>query len=202
MKIFINGKEETPAVKGETLGDFLVQIEQGGLAQGNIIRSIKLNGENMAPESAATRQAALSGIETLEIEVSTLDGIIETNLGNAEAYLDRLIPGIEQAADLFRTGNEQEANKFFVNIVDGMDWFSQVLDVIMAAKGLSPETEFDGKSIQDRRAGLIEFARQMVEANKKQDWVLLADLLEYEILPYYQEWENLLPEIRSKANSQ
>jgi hypothetical protein len=45
---------------------------------------------------------------------------------------------------------------------------------------------------------LVDFTQQMVDANKNQDWVLLADLLEYEILPYYQEWSDLLPQLRSQ----
>jgi len=40
----------------------------------------------------------------------------------------------------------------------------------------------------------------MVEANQNQDWVLLADLLEYEILPYYTDWEEQLPKIYRKRN--
>ena len=69
-----------------------------------------------------------------------------------------------------------------INIIDGMDWFSQVLDMIFAAKEISSDTVINGKSVQDRRARLIDFTQQMVDANKNKDWVLLADLLEYEIL--------------------
>jgi hypothetical protein len=69
--------------------------------------------------------------------------------------------------------------------------------MILTAKAISPDTVFDGRSIQDRRASLVDLTQQMVDANKNQDWVLLADLLEYEILPYYQEWSSLLPHFRS-----
>ena len=51
MKLLINGKEETIAYVGETLGDFLVHVEQGKLAQGNVIRSVKLNGQASSPDS-------------------------------------------------------------------------------------------------------------------------------------------------------
>ena len=197
MKLLINGKERTLTFIGETLGDFLVHIEQGGVAQGNVIRSVKLNGQESSPDSSVTRQTPLSKVETLEVEVSTLSGIIDKNIENADAYLIRLIPGIEKAVELFRTGNEQEANQFFINIVDGMDWLSQVLDMILAAKEVSLDTVIDGKSIQDRRASLLDFTRQMVDANKNRDWVLLADLLEYEILPHYKEWSGFLPQFRS-----
>ena len=197
MRLLINGKEETIAHTGETLGDLLVLVEKGEVAQGNVVRSVKLNGQESSPESSVTRQTPLSEIEILELEVSTLSGVINKNIENADAYLIRLIPGIEKAVELFRMGNEQEANKFFINIIDGMDWFSQVLDMIMVAKEISPDTVIGDKSIQDRRASLIDFTQQMVDANKNKDWVLLADLLEYEILPYHQEWSNLLPQFRS-----
>jgi len=198
MKLLINGKEETASCTGETLGDFLVHIEKGGVVQGNVVRSIKLNGQESSPDSSVTRKTPLLEIKTLEIEVSTLSDVIDKNIENADAYLIRLIPGIEKSVELFRTGNEQEANQFFINIIDGIDWLSQVLDMILAAKAISPDTVFDGKSIQDRRASLVDFTQQMVDANKNKDWILLADVLEYEILPYYQEWLDLLPQFRSQ----
>ena len=198
MKLLINGKEETASCVGETLGDFLVYIEKGGVVQGNVVRSIKLNGQESPPDSSITRKTLLSEIKTLEVEVSTLSDIVDKNIENADAYLMRLIPGIEKSVELFRTGNEQEANQFFINIIDGIDWLSQVLDMILAAKAISPDTVFDGKSIQDRRTSLVDFTQQMVDANKNKDWILLADLLEYEILPYYQELSSLLPHFRSQ----
>ena len=199
MKLLINGKEETLTCVGKTLGDFLVHIEQGKIAQGNVIRSVKLNGQETSLDSSITRQTLLTEIETLEMEVSTLSIIIDQNVENADDYLIRLIPGIKKSIELFRTGNEQEANQFFINIIDGMDWFSQVLDMILAAKEISSDTVIGGKSIQDRQASLVDFTQQMVDANKNKDWVLLADLLEYEILPYYKEWSDFLPQFRSQS---
>ena len=79
-----------------------------------------------------------------------------------------------------------------------MDWLSQVLDMILAAKEISPDTLIYGKSFRDRQANLIDFTEQMVSANKNKDWVLLADLLEYEVLPYYKELSRLIPQFLSK----
>ena len=196
MKLLVNGKEETVSHMGETLGDLLLHIEKEGVPQGNVVRAIKIDGQESSPDSPEAQKTPLSEIATLEVEISTLSDIINKNIENADAYLIRLIPGIEKSVELFRMGNEQEANKFFINIIDGIDWLSQVLDMILTAKAISPDTVFDGKSIQDRRASLVGLTQQMVDANKNQDWVLLADLLEYEILPYYQEWSNLLPHFR------
>ncbi len=197
MKVLVNGKEETISFMGETLGDLLSHIEKVGVTQGNVVRSIKIDGQESSPDSSEAQRTQISEIATLEVEISTLADMINKNIENADAYLIRLIPGIEKSVELFRMGNEQEANKFFVKIVDGIDWFSQVLDIILTAKEISPDTVFEGKSIQARRTSLVDLTQQMVDANKNQDWVLLADLLEYEILPYYQEWSNLLPGFRA-----
>ena len=42
----------------------------------------------------------------------------------------------------------------------------------------------------------VTFDWMEFEANKNKDWVLVADLLEYEILPFYGEWSELIPEFR------
>ena len=162
MKLLVNGKEETVSHMGETLGDLLLQIEKEGVPQGNVVRAIKIDGQESSPDSPEAQETPLSEIATLEVEISTLSDIINKNIENADTYLIRLIPGIEKSVELFRMGNEQEANKFFINIIDGIDWLSQVLDMILTAKAISPDTVFDGKSIQDRRASLVDLTQQMV----------------------------------------
>jgi len=37
----------------------------------------------------------------------------------------------------------------------------------------------------------------MLEANQNQDWVLMADLMEYEMIPFYKDWEAVLSRIEA-----
>ena len=76
MKLIINGKEETIAFPGETLGDFLIHVEQVGVKQGNVIRSVKLDGQVFSPDPSVARQKPLLEIGTLEVEISTLQGLL------------------------------------------------------------------------------------------------------------------------------
>lgn len=201
MKILVNGLEKDFSCAGETLGDLLDHILEQDPALGNCFTNIRLNEKEVPVDSADTRQFPVSRIETLETEILSLGKILERNITNAQDYLKKLIPGIQKASDLFRSGSEQEANKFFINIIDGMDWFSQVVDSIAQADDLeSGVITLDGKGFQERQDHLVAMTGQMVEANQNQDWVLLADLLEYEILPYYCDWEEQLPRIYEKRN--
>lgn len=201
MKILVNGIEKNLACDGKTLGDLLDHILEQEPDLGNCFGVIRLNDKEVLVDSPETRQTLISKIETLETEIFSLNQILEKNIANAQDYLKKLIPGIQKASDLFRSGSEQEANKFFINIIDGMDWFSQVVDSIAKATDFeSANITFDEKSFQDQQGNLVELTRQMVEANQNQDWVLIADLLEYEILPYYNSWEEQLPKIYRKNN--
>ncbi len=201
MKIIVNGMEKSLSCEGDTLGDLLDHILENEPALGNCFGNIRLNEKEVFVDSPETRQTLISQIETLETEILSLNQILEKNIINAQNYLLKLVPGIQTAADLFRSGNEQEANKFFINIIDGMDWFSQVVDSItQAIDSESTNIVFDGKNFQERQGHLVELTGQLVEANQNQDWVLLADLLEYEILPYYNDWREQLPKVYRKSD--
>jgi hypothetical protein len=41
----------------------------------------------------------------------------------------------------------------------------------------------------------------MFEAQKKEDWIALADALEYEFVPALKEWEQLLGALRDRITS-
>lgn len=201
MKILVNGMEKNFSDGGKTLGDLLDHILKQEPSVGNIFGAIRLNEKEVLEDAPEIRQIPVSQIETLETEILSLNQILEKNIVNAQDYLKKLIPGVQKASDLFRSGNEQEANKFFINIIDGMEWFSQVVDSIAKAADFESDTVIlDKKSFQDRQDHLVTMTRQMVEANQNQDWVLLADLLEYEILPYYADWGEQLPKLHRKSN--
>ncbi|MFQ5443653.1 MAG: hypothetical protein ACE5EK_03445 [Nitrospinales bacterium] len=197
MKIIINGREESIDFEGDTLGHAFAEIKKHPSSTEKIISQLRLNDKEISWDTKENLETPLSDTDTIEVEFSTLNEIILKNINNAEHYLQKLIPGIEKAAELFQTENEQDANKYFLIIIDGIDWFSQVLDGVMKAAGLDPSSiELKGETLQNRKNHLIDLMGKMLDANQNKDWVLMADLLEYEIAPYYKEWTQLIPEFR------
>ena len=193
MKLTINGVEQAESeLKGETLEAILDMMVKN--APGSYIRRIWLDQQEFPADDRETLQKKPTDINSLEVELANLKDLVATNLSNALDYLEKLIPGFDQAADLFRMGNEQEANKFYIQILDGMDWFSEVINIVM-------DSEFKRSAPEDtlrlRQAKLTDLMSQMLEANKNQDWVLLADILEYEMIPFYKEWQTILTKIKN-----
>lgn len=200
MEILINGVKETTKYEGSSLGDILDQIQETKVLPGTYISQLCVNTQPADANAEKTRLIPVPGIEILEIEIANLLDILSKNIVNAEDYLNKMIPGIEKAAELFQLENEQEANKYFLNIVDGIDWLSQVLNEIVNALQVDASShQIKGKTFQERQAWLVQAVKQLLEANQSKDWVLVADLLEYEIAPYYREWLSIVPELKQMA---
>ena len=192
MKVSINRvTHEESDFEGETVSAILDTIVQQ--TPGSYIRRIWLDDHEFPSDDREALQKKPSDIDSLEVELANLKDLVATNLANALDYLKKLIPGCEQAADLFRAGNEQEANKYYLQILDGIEWFSQVVSVIMSPdEGETELPDTDDESLEVRQKKLTDLMSQMLEANENQDWVLLADILEYEMVPFYKDWERIL----------
>jgi hypothetical protein len=192
MKISINGAEaEESSFQGETLKEVLDVILKS--RRDSYVRRIWLEGQEVSSSAMDTLMTSITSIELLELELAHLGDLLANNLANAKEYLEKLIPGFQKAADLFRMGNEQEAHKFYLHILDGIDWFSQVVLNIVKSRG----NQVEGQSLGDRQEKLTGLMAQMLEANQNQDWVLMADLLEYEMIPYYEDWQETLSHINA-----
>ena len=197
MKVSINRvAQEESDFEGETVSAILDSMVQQ--TPGSYIRRIWLDDQEFPSDDREALQKKPSDIDSLEVELANLKDLVATNLANALDYLKKLIPGCEQAADLFRAGNEQEANKYYLQILDGIEWFSQVVSVIMSPdEGETELPDTDDESLEVRQKKLTDLMSQMLEANQNQDWVLLADLLEYEMVPFYKDWEKILSKLEN-----
>lgn len=197
MKVSINRvAQEESDFEGETVSAILDSMVQQ--TPGSYIRRIWLDDQEFPSDDREALQKKPSDINSLEVELANLKDLVATNLANALDYLKKLIPGFEQAADLFRAGNEQEANKYYLQILDGIEWFSQVVSVIMSPdEGETELPDTDNESLEVRQKKLTDLMSQMLEANENQDWVLLADILEYEMVPFYKGWEKILSKLEN-----
>jgi hypothetical protein len=190
MKISINGAEaEESSFPGETLKEVLDAILIN--RRDSYLRRAWVDGQEISSNAQDSVMTLTSSIGLLKLELASLQDVLSNNLDNAKDYLKKLIPGFQKAADLFRMENEQEANKYYLQILDGVDWFSQVLLTILQ----SWEKNLEGQSLEERQKKLTGLIAQMLEANQNQDWVLMADLLEYEMIPLYEDWQEVLSKI-------
>ncbi|WP_209121464.1 hypothetical protein [Alkalihalobacillus sp. BA299] len=97
-----------------------------------------------------------------------------------EMYNLKLIPAIEKIIDDFRKQRENEALKLLIEAIEGINWSIKVLyhtkDILKKYDVVFDENEIN------------PILNEVTEAIKDEDYVLIADLLEYELLENFQTW--------------
>lgn len=93
-------------------------------------------------------------------------------LRESREYLDRLILGIEEVSKVIQEGNEILGIKKIIPIFDGIEYIS---NAITLTKGIQK----DKIELDD----LNEQLNEILEAFENEDYILIGDLLSYELLP-------------------
>jgi phosphopantothenoylcysteine synthetase/decarboxylase len=106
--------------------------------------------------------------------------LIQNNINFLKEYIPKLIAGIEKEVDLLIKNDETLAFDLFQNIAEGLEW------TIRSISSLENFGYINDLKLDEMNKVLHE----VEESFQKKDFVLLADLLEYEvaeILVYWQE---------------
>jgi hypothetical protein len=118
-----------------------------------------------------------------EYEKEYLEKQYET-IEMAKPYISKMKNGIQEAIKLFEEGKNSEAVEICSFIEEGSNWISEVarLTKDLQSKELE-ETLLDSK---------IE---ELAEAYENEDYTLMSDLLQYEILPIITDWNEVIKNI-------
>lgn len=118
-----------------------------------------------------------------EYEKEYLEKQYET-IEMAKPYISKMKNGIQEAIKLFEEGKNSEAVEICSFIEEGSNWISEVarLTKDIQSKDLE-ETLLDSK---------IE---ELAEAYENEDYTLMSDLLQYEILPIITDWNEVIKNI-------
>lgn len=96
-------------------------------------------------------------------------------------YLPRLHNGINTNVEYYRTNQSGRADELIIEVIDGLSW---TVDAVM----LIDRMDNNNINIQE----LKEVFSEMLLAIENEDRVLIADMLEYEIMPKIEEWFNIV----------
>lgn len=205
MRITIDEREEKMKVPLESsLGDILNRIWSERIPDDRVITRIRVNGEELLEdENGIYPDLPGDEIDSLELQTGVSKEMAFRGLSDAKGYLERLNPGIEETAELFRVGEDTKAHTQYGRCLDGINWFIQIVEGARQVIGLDYDRIlFNRVSVQSYIENLEHNIRELWHAQQEEDWIMLSDLLEYELLPMMQGWKEILPLIEEAAEKQ
>lgn len=92
-------------------------------------------------------------------------------------YIERVAEGAQTIADYLREDRIGEAMQLIVQFSEGISWLSQVI-VLMQEHRYYIDVE---------PSKMNEFLIEINDGLERQDYVIVADMFEYEIQPFFEE---------------
>lgn len=122
-------------------------------------------------------------------------------LDNAGQYIDFISDSIRILIDLYRNGDSQQAEQIFLNTIERIDLFVQLISKVCSILKKNYKTNFNEQIITDLEIHLLSIVKGLLPAKEKNDQVMLNDLLEYELLDNLTQWKiQAIPELRKLQN--
>ena len=97
-------------------------------------------------------------------------------LQTANDYMNNLKDGIVNLANMIQEGKEQEAITIIPQVVDGIEWVVQVITLTKEVQ----KNEIGVEALNDQ-------LQEIIEALENEDYILVGDLFNYEILPILED---------------
>jgi hypothetical protein len=177
------------------LEEALLELNERFIPSGEQLFQVQVNGQFFTERyPRESRYITLGEVATLDIKTVTDQDLARGILSDAALKVETLVQALEKGAALFRLAAEDEANHYFAQVLEALRWMlqtgegaCQVLDVDMAHT-CSPQIG-DVSDFLKRFQDLLE---EMLQVYEEEDYILLADLMEYELLPMVQEWQKIL----------
>jgi hypothetical protein len=186
-RFFINDREITPPMDVSTLNQVLKYIEDTHLPPNTIVRKIQIDGLPLVMESFSDGQSdifnQIDKKDKVEFFTGTVVEIARDSIAEALDYLNRIEIATPSLITSFQTSPGQEAYDNLKHLYEGFYWLSLLLGKL-------------GANNQKFLATL----KQLIDSQNQGDFVMISDLLEYEILPLVSVWREMFNIIEKKMN--
>ncbi len=163
----------------------------GDLAKsGRFISSLRVNGREVADiEREAGRH--LDGIDSIEITTGSRISLAKNIIAEGKNYIEGLQDYLLKTAGRYTSGSECADNSL-LEAVQGMQWFIQMVGFIEETLNLDyTRLMLNGNPVDDHIKMLNIIFQEIVNSQEKGDAVLLADILEYDLVPQLDNWKDI-----------
>jgi hypothetical protein len=199
-KIILDDRELTQTYDVPSVLELIAAVEEEHIDKGWIVTEVIINGDSLK-DFTLEDGSLVSYDPASEVRIVTreLNAIMLASLQEFERYLSRLIPGLQHVAELFKQGKPDEANRLYVEAIDGIRVMIELIQGMSSSDALDFEDKrYSGHSLMDMAEGLKVAVQQLVEAQTNQNDAELAKLIEGDLVTQLKRWMEVLPLLRAE----
>ena len=172
--VLLDGKEIGSI---ESPQDYIVHLKNyiaNAVAKGRVLETITINGISIDNWEEVLANTPFANIKEVNLITIPINQALARAITSALEYLPQLEEALENTATLIQQGHEKEVRPVVNQIVDGLEWYLQLLANIQTLLEPGPADRLNAMNMQ---------LGKLVTAWENQDFSLVADLLRYELVP-------------------
>lgn len=189
--------------KNATINELMDLLLEKHLSNQEVITGISINGKMLAVDEENTFMPQdINLFEQIDFKVqSTLDLAFEA-LNSCSGYIDVVSEKIYELVALYQANQIEEAHHKFGDVIEIVDLFVQLITKIHRTLKVQIGADYKkSQSIQNLEIHLLSVIKGLLPAKQKNDWIMLCDLLEYELIDNLTQWKiKAIPELKNYQN--
>jgi hypothetical protein len=191
-RIFVDGQEYTISnLFGETtVGDLLTDLMTSLASSQKMISEVNIDGFPLTEDSLRhTTQQQTVSVETIALKTMTYGQLGRFGLQHAVLLGQEVTRQVETSAEHFRAAPRQEANRVYGNCLDDLQLLVDVVDQTLKLQdGLPRHGCYPGREILEGYLHkLATITGELLIAYRRDDVMVVADLLTYELVPLLKD---------------
>jgi len=196
--IIIDGQRSPLEVhQFENLEQIIEKIMEDRRMHSRIVTDVLVNDEAFSeiyPHQAEDMEASyIKRVEIVSVPAAEMAQDITRELYKVVTLMGK---AGRQVADLFRQADDDQALELYGDLLDVNRDFLNMVGVLRSEYATDTSEEFEA-SLSD----LSSLFSEMIEIQENEDWILLADLLEYEYLPVVEKTKNMVARLRDSVRT-
>jgi len=190
MQLTINGGTVPADSRLGNWGELLDCLEHGDGRDRMVVTAVRFGGvDEPSFRDAAVLARSLGDAEGVDVETATVIELIGASAAAVRAELPPVLECTIATARAFRRHDVAAASRQLVGLLDTFRTITTLVDSIGIARRSMPETAAaaDGHG-QDATERVRVAFEALVDAQNRQDWIDVADVLEYEVADAVGRW--------------
>ena len=198
--IIVDGRNSGKEISNfANLEEILVDVMEGEGMENRVVTDVLVNNEQFSeiyPHQAEDiSTASITSVEVRSIEASEMALAIAGEMEKVTRMMER---AAHEIARLFREASNTDALELLQDLLDVNRDFLNMLALLRTDYLKSPKNA--DLSIQEEK--FTDLLSEMTEVFESEDWILLADLLEYEFAPMCIEWRTISQNVHKAMQEQ
>jgi hypothetical protein len=183
-----------------TWQDLLDDLETHRISKGKAISTVCFDGvevPNFKKSEILIR--ALNTIGQIKIDIVNMQDIIQQAIRDVEGFKITIESSMIDIAEIFRRQQINKANPKLSELFQALKMFISLLKGLeLSLQGQEAQAAVD--SVDNQVVELEPVVQAVIDAQNQNDWILLADIVEFELLAAISGFEKTIQALKHKAN--